>query len=96
MALMTFAAKNEAPSLTADEIIAAMINLTESLPPEPFAQFMQEQGHDPKDGWILVFPKIASRICDGGILPSYVLFSHVIDTPFFIKKPDHFGIESFV
>lgn len=96
MTLMTFAAKREEPSLTADEIIAAMINLTESLPPEPFAQFMQEQGHDPKDGWVLVLPDAASRICDGGILPGYVMFSRVIDTPFFIKKPDHFGIGSFV
>lgn len=96
MTLMTFAAKNESPLLTAEEILAAMINLAESLLPEPFAQLMQAQGYDPKDGWILVLPKAASRICDGGILPSYVMFSCVTDTPFFSKKPDHFGIESFV
>lgn len=95
MNVMTFAATKEESSLTLKEALEKLRKAVESIPPEPFAEFMRAKGHDPKDGWVLVL-HLAARLSDLGALPDYVIFHPHAEMPLFIKKPDYFGIESFV
>jgi hypothetical protein len=96
MNVMTFAATKEESPLTLKEALEKLRKAAESIPPEPFAEFMRKRGRDPKDGWVFVLPLAAWRPSFGSALPDYVMFHPHVETPLFIKKPDYFGIESFV
>jgi hypothetical protein len=67
----------DAEPLTLDTIYAA-IERIKQLPPEPFKQWMLENGGDPDRGWVLLLPK---EEYEGLNLPSYVKLSSHISEP---------------
>jgi hypothetical protein len=61
---------------TVDQLMAI---IDEMCTPEPFAQFMKEQGNPPTDGWVLFIPEVVRGRF--GELPNYVKYSPLV-------KPD--------
>lgn len=60
--------------------------LIESIPPEPLAEYMRDEGYPPAL-WIMVLPR--SMVNPGAIsavLPDYVRVSDLVTAPVFVRR----------
>jgi hypothetical protein len=74
---------SNAPAPTAGQILDAIQEVMRSLPPEPFGQWMREQGCPP-ELWDLHVPDVPAVA--GLMLPAYVKVSRIIDQPVLIAR----------
>jgi hypothetical protein len=67
-----------------DAISKAVIDIENS---EPIAKYMREQGFDPKNGCVLVFPEDMwyAHAPYSNFVPKYVRLSNIVKTPMLLK-----------
>mgnify|MGYP005834835029 CR=1 FL=1 len=71
--------------LTISDIQKA-IDVVNALPPEPFSQWMKEEGKSPDDGYELHLPVHVKQHFPN--VPSYVKFSRAVHVPIIIQTFD--------
>lgn len=65
------------------ELIERVVAAMEKIGPEPFGEWMRQQGHPPEH-WTLYLPK--SFTSDGTLLPRYVVLHPLIEKPVFVSN----------
>lgn len=75
-----------APLVLSTVSIRAMQELLDSIPREPFAEFMDEQGMPPEQGYLLVLPE-RMKSAMAFPAPIYVRFSPLGSQPMIVLDP---------
>lgn len=75
------------PKVLTTDMLERMVQLLESLPPEPIGEYMRSKGHPPEH-WTLILPAAMREELDvirAGQFgwPEYVVFSPLVSKPLF-------------
>lgn len=72
-----------APVKTRD-LINAMIDAIQAVPPCPLAKWMADIGYDPAAGWVVFLPDVMRDFADA-VPPDFLRFTRLIQSPIFIN-----------